>query len=357
MKITAVIMAGGRGERFWPRSRLNCPKQFLAFSDDGKTMLQQTAERLLQLISYDDMYIVANRDYLSLINAQLPQVPAGNILLEPMPKSTAPCIGLASAVIGRKYGDAVMIVTPSDHLIQNDGQYIESLKKAVEVSTADKNLVTIGITPTYPETGYGYIRFEPESAGRFGECSVQRFVEKPDRDTAARYLKTGEYLWNSGMFVWKLSTIMERFCELLPDIHSGILKIRDAWGTPSFARVLEECYRDYEAVSVDYGIMERADRIFTVPGSFGWDDAGSWSVLERMNKTDERGNMVRGDVVVIGAEKSIIVGGKKLIAAVGIRDLVVVDTDDALLICGKEHTQDVKKIIENLRYFNRSELL
>lgn len=355
MKTVAVIMAGGRGERFWPRSRQDCPKQFLSLNNDGKTMLQQTAQRLLPFLAYEELYIVSNCDYISLIKKQMPQIPAENILFEPLPKSTAPCIGYAAAVISKKYEDAVMLIIPSDHLIQDNEKYIELLIKAVDVAKRGRNLVTIGITPTYPETGYGYICFEPDETS--GAHAVLRFVEKPDLDTAKAYLASGRYLWNSGIFVCKLSTIFSWYQELLPELYRGLLTIKEAWGSASFESVLAQCYSEFPSISVDYGIMEHASGIFTIPGDFGWDDAGSFLVLERMNKTDEHGNIVRGNVVAIDTENSIVMGDKKLIAAVGLADLLIVDTQDALLICDKAHAQDIKNVIQELRKSNRTEFL
>ena len=359
MKTTAVIMAGGRGERFWPKSRLHCPKQFLSLTDDGKTMLALTAERIRPLVAYEDMFIVTNRDYAGLIKKQLPEIPEENILLEPSPKSTAPCIGFAAAVIGKKYQDAVMLVLPSDHLIQNDTRYLDTLQKAVDVAKENDHLVTIGITPTGPETGYGYIRFDPAETGaeQRGAYAVLRFVEKPGLDTAKAYLASGRYLWNSGMFAWKLSTILNRFQELLPGMYEGLRRIQTAWGGPASERVLAECFAAFASESIDYGIMEHADNIFTVPGDFGWDDAGSWLVMERMHTPDRHGNIAYGDIVSIGTRNSIIIGAEKLIAAVGLTDLIIVDTGDALLICNKAHAQNIKQVAEHLKTGNRNDLL
>ena len=360
MKVTAVIMAGGKGERFWPKSRTSLPKQFLSFSgQDAETMIQLTTRRLLPLVSYDDMFVVTNKEYVNLVKTQLPQIPHENILAEPLAKNTAPCIGLAAAVISKKYDDAVMLALASDHLIKFEEMYIDTMAQAIDVAKEDNNIVTIGITPTYPETGYGYINFARSQGENQhqGVYTVNRFVEKPNIEIAKEYLNSGQYLWNSGMFVWKLSTIMQKFEELMPDTYSGILEISQAVGTPQYEQVLEQVFTNFKSESIDYGIMERSNCIYTIPGSFGWDDVGSWLALERVNKTNESGNMVQGDVITINTKDCIIVGGKKLIAAVGLDDLVIVDTDDAILICAKDATQDVKKVIENLRICNRRELL
>ena len=216
MKVTAVIMAGGKGERFWPKSRKALPKQFLNLTDDGKTMIQLTIERLKSLVDIEDVYIVTNKDYKELVLQQITGIPEENVLLEPMSKNTAPCIGLAAMHIKKKYDDAVMLVLPSDHLIKYNEIYIDTLKEAIQVAKEDDNLITIGITPSYPETGYGYINFgrDENDIKRNNVYRVKRFVEKPDLDTAKEYLTSGRYLWNSGMFVWKSSKIIsESLCQ------------------------------------------------------------------------------------------------------------------------------------------------
>lgn len=222
MKITAVIMAGGKGERFWPKSRESHPKQFLSLTDDGETMIQKTVNRISPLVQSEDIFIVTNACYKPLVKKQLPDIPEENILAEPCGRNTAPCIAFASAVIKKKYGNAVMLVLPSDHLIKYENIYTRTLCNAIVTATEGNNLVTIGITPTYPETGYGYINFSEESGNAY---KVERFVEKPDLRTAKKYLSSGKYLWNSGMFVWQVSAIEERFRNFMPEVFSGAEKI------------------------------------------------------------------------------------------------------------------------------------
>ena len=356
MKTTALIMAGGRGERFWPKSRKNLPKQFLSLTDDGKTMIQLTVERILPLVNMEDIYIATNKDYKELVQRHLPDLPEQNILCEPVGRNTAPCIGLGAVHISRKYEDAVMFVLPSDHLIKFTNMFLTTLREASEVAEKGENLVTIGITPDYPETGYGYIKFDPRTTeGR--AYRVERFVEKPNLEVAKEYLASGEYLWNSGMFTWKVSTILRNMEKFMPGVYGGLMKIRAAIGTDEEETVLEKEFHDMESQSIDYGIMEKADHIFTIPGTFGWDDVGSWLAVERIRKTNESGNVVDGNIITINTHNCIIQGGKKLIATVGLEDLIVVDTNDATLICAKDSAGDIKKVLENLKICNRDEYI
>lgn len=357
MKVVAVIMAGGKGERFWPRSRRTMPKQFLSLTEDGKTMIQHTVERIKSLVSIQDVFVVTNKDYESLVKEQLNGLPEENILLEPAARNTAPCVGLAAAYIRKKHEDAVMLVLPSDHLIKFNGIFINTLKDAIQVAEEGTNMVTIGITPNYPETGYGYINFGDEKAGANNVYQVERFVEKPNLQRAKEYLESGKYLWNSGMFVWKTSTILAQFEKYLPVMYQGLLKIEEAIGSSQEVEVLEKEFNDFESESIDYGIMEKASNIYTLPGSFGWDDVGSWLALERFNRTNEDGNVVSGNVISINTKNAIVQGSDKLIATIGVENLIIVDTEDAMLICAKDSTQDVKKVIENLKICNRNEYL
>lgn len=356
MKKTALIMAGGRGERFWPKSRKSLPKQFLSLTGDGKTMIQLTVERILPLVDMQDIYIATNRSYKALVRQQLPELPEENILCEPVAKNTAPCIGLGAMHIAKKYEDAVMFVLPSDHLIKYNAMYLDTLRRASEVAEEGENLVTLGIMPDYPETGYGYIKFQPD-ARKGVAFEVERFVEKPDLETAKRYLATEQYLWNSGMFIWRISTILHNMEKYLPETYAGLGRIRDAIGTSEENEVLEKEFALFKSESIDYGIMEKADHIYTLPGSFGWDDVGSWNAVERIQPANEFGNVVNGNAVTVDTKRCIIQGGKKLIATVGLEDIIIVDTDDALLVCEKGDAGEIKKVLENLKICNRTEYL
>ena len=356
MKTTALIMAGGRGERFWPKSRKNLPKQFLSLTDDGKTMIQLTVERISPLVDLEDIYIATNKDYRQLAIEQLPGIPEENILCEPVGRNTAPCIGLGAVHIAKKYEDAIMLVLPSDHLIKFNKMYLTTLKDACQLAEKNSNLVTIGITPDYPETGYGYIKFDSrEPEGR--AYKVERFVEKPTLEVAKEYLAAEEYLWNSGQFIWKVSTILKNIKQYMPDTYDRLMKIQEAIGTPEQEMVLDHEFHAMESQSIDYGIMEKAKDIYILPGTFGWDDVGSWLAVERIKKTNEFGNVVNGNTITVNTKNCIIQGGKKLIATVGLEDLIVVDTEDATLICAKDSAGDIKKVLENLKICNRDEYI
>ena len=309
MKKTALIMAGGRGERFWPRSRKHMPKQFLSLTDDGKTMIQLTVERIRPLVELEDIYIATNKDYKPLVLEQLPGIPEENILCEPIGRNTAPCIGLGAIHIAKKYEDALMMVLPSDHLIKYNTMFVNTLSEGCAVAEKGANLVTIGITPDYPETGYGYIKFNSDKTD--GQAyEVERFVEKPSLEVAKEYLATEEYLWNSGMFVWKISTILDNLKKYMGSTYEGLMKIKDAIGTPEEDIVLENIFPTFQSESIDYGIMEKASNIYILPGVFGWDDVGSWLAVGRIKKSNENGNVVNGNIITINSKNNIIEGSQ-----------------------------------------------
>lgn len=356
MKRTALIMAGGKGERFWPRSRVSLPKQFLSLTDDGKTMIQLTVERISPLVNIEDVYIATNKNYKELVKQQLPGIPEENILCEPVGRNTAPCIGLGAAHVAKKYDDATMIVLASDHLIKNNEIFTETFTQACEVAEKGENLVTIGITPNYPETGYGYIKYD-QNTKEGSAYAVEKFVEKPVLEVAKEYLADGHYLWNSGMFVWKVSTILNNFKKLLPESYAALMKIKESVGTADEEAVLNKEFMNLEAESVDYAIMEKADNIYIILGNFGWDDIGSWLAVGRIKKTDDDNNVVNGNVVTVNTKNCVIEGADKLIATVGLRDMVVVDTKDAILISTKENAGEIKKVLAKLRETGKNQYL
>ncbi len=356
MKISAVIMAGGKGERFWPMSRTHRPKQFLPLTQKDATMIQQTVNRILPLVNKEDVLIVTNGLYQTLTLQQLPELKAENILCEPMGRNTAPCIGLAAAILQKRVGDCLMVVLSSDHLIVDEQGFLNVLNTAISVATENENIVTIGISPTYPETGFGYIHYDAQNIQN-GVYAVEKFVEKPNYETALAYLATGEYLWNSGMFVFKVSTIMEQFKRFMPKLYEGLQRIVQAVDTPDYNAVLREEFEHFDSVSIDYGVMEHAKNIYTIPGNFGWDDVGSWTAVGRIHDKDEYDNAIQGDVLALETNGCTIYGGKRLVTTMGISDLVIVDTEDVLMICNKDQAQQVKVFLEALRNRGRHDLL
>ena len=356
LKRTALIMAGGRGTRFWPKSRKSLPKQFLSLTGDGKTMLQLSVERLLPIIDMEDIFISTNNDYRDIVIEQLPDLPKENILCEPVGRNTAPCIGLGAIHIQKKYGDAILFVISSDHQIKIPELYRDTLLQGAAIAMDGKNIVQIGITPNYPETGYGYIKFDP-SKKIMSSYKVEKFVEKPNLEKAKEYLETNQYLWNAGLFIWKVSTVLSDMKEFMPDTYQKLMTIQDGIGSDDYEEVLNKEFSAMESISIDYGIMEKAEDIYVIPGNFGWDDVGSWLAVGRLQKKNEDGNVISGDVITLRTEDSIIQGNDKLIAVIGVANLIVVDSKDALLIADSDHAGEIKEVMEILEKEGREDLL
>ena len=354
----AVIMAGGKGSRFWPRSREKMPKHLLDIQRE-RTIIRETVDRIRPLVPPERTLIVTGRSHAAELIRQLPEIPAENILIEPVGRNTAPCIGLAALHIQKRVPDAVMLVLPSDHRIGDEITFRRVLDAAGKVAAEGNSLVTIGIRPTGPETGYGYIeQGDPFPVGGDGEIRRVRSIrEKPPLEQAREFLRQGRFLWNSGMFVWKASTILGAIERFLPELHAGLLQIREALGTEREEEIVGEVYSAQKAVSIDYGVMEKAEDVLVVPGDFGWSDLGSWDALWEVSGKDENGNAVRGSFIGIDAGNSLVHSPGKLVALVGVRDLLVVETDDALLICRRGRSQDVRKVVEALEKDNRKEYL
>ena len=344
--ITALIMAGGQGTRFWPLSRKDNPKQFLNLTDNQKTMLQNTVERIKPLVPAEQVFIATNERYKNAIAEQLSDVPEENIIIEPYKRNTAPSIGLSALYIEDKYPGSNMLVLPADHLIKDDSRFINLLEKAVMIAASDKNLVTLGIEPTHPETGYGYIHFDQlyHFIDEDPIYEVVEFTEKPKIDMARKFLDEGTYLWNSGMFVWQVETILDNIKRHMPDLYQSLEKIKSVLGSDLENKVINEEFKELDSVSIDYGIMEKADSIYVIPGDFGWDDLGSWPALERIKKVDDKGNVVVGKHYGIDTKDSIIHSPDKVVTTIGMEDVVIVDTEDAILICDKKRAQEVKEI-------------
>lgn len=354
MKTYGVIMAGGGGTRFWPLSRKQTPKQLLNLT--GKEiMVNEAIDRLAGVCLYDDIFIVTNKTQAEkMARVTQGRIRADHILAEPAARNTAACIGYAAAVIMKKYGDGVMVVTPSDAYVKDGAAFVCALKDAVHAAETGDGLVTVGITPTFPATGYGYIKYA-DVAGRVKP--VERFVEKPCLEKAEEYIRNGGYCWNSGMFIWKASVILEKFKELLPDLYASLGEIAASFGTDGESGTVELIYPTLRSVSIDYGIMEKSDKISVVPAEFGWNDVGSWDMMGVLHAPDGDGNVQVGDTLLIDTKNVTAYSDGKLVAAVGVENLIVVRTDDAVLVCAADRAQDVKLVTERLKKEGREELL
>lgn len=351
----AVVLAGGSGTRFWPKSRRARPKQLLDILGESP-LIALTIDRLGGLFAPEQILVVTHAEQVAGIRKHI-ELPEANVLIEPVSRNTAAAIGLAALELKRRSGDenAVFAVLPSDHHVTDIDSFLKTLLIAKEVALQDY-LVTIGIRPRYPETGYGYVeRGEPlASLGYQGVHRVARFVEKPDLQTAARYLESGKYYWNSGTFVWRVGTLLAAMREHLPQVYQGLEEIERSGFDPS---VMARVYEGFPDISVDYGVMEKASRRAVVLGEYGWSDVGSWSALGELLESDERGNVAQGEVVALDCSDSILHSERGLLAAVGLHEMIVVATDDAVLVCPKEKAQDVREIVKRLGERGKDEYL
>ncbi len=349
----AVIMAGGSGTRFWPQSTEAHPKQFLNIFGD-RTMLQDTVDRIKPLVSADRVWVITNDKYVDLVQKQLPEVPANNIVGEPIGKNTAPCVAAAATLIKEKDPEGTMVVLPADHLIGKPERFLSILEAAEAKAQESGALVTIGINPDHPETGYGYIEFDKGSSESYDGHEIKKvnqFREKPDLETAKEFITSGNFLWNSGMFIWKASTILEKFKQHLPTIFNEVEKLKPAVGTDNQKEAVDEFYYGSTSISIDYGIMEQANNVFVVPGSFEWNDVGSWRAVYDLRSKDEDGNVIQTDTAATADARNNLIQSEsgKMIALVGVENLAVVETDDAILVCDLDSSQGVKKVVNKLR--------
>ncbi|MBR2799712.1 MAG: mannose-1-phosphate guanylyltransferase, partial [Oscillospiraceae bacterium] len=349
---------GGGGTRFWPLSRQKTPKQLLNLS--GKDlMVNEAVDRMATVIGKSNIFIVtAEVQAPAMIAATQGRVFPRNILAEPAARNTAACIGYSAMEILRKYGDGVMIITPADHYIENVPALTEIFKKAIITAEEQDKLVTIGLKPTFPSTGFGYIRYQAETVGDVKP--VIEFREKPDVQTARKYVDSGEYAWNSGMFIWKASLILEKLKEFTPDIYEDLKTIGDAMNTPREQEVLHVVYPSIRKISIDYAVMEPCaakGEVLVIPGDCGWNDVGSWDMMGILHEPDENGNVLLGDAVTVDVKDSVVFSSGRMVAAVDVENIVIVETPDAVLVCRKDRAQDVKKIVDALQGAGRNELL
>jgi len=347
MKLYALIMAGGIGTRFWPRSKEKTPKQLLKIFN-SKTMIQNTVERLEGLIESENIFVITNKIQRDEIVKQLKNIPEKNILIEPFGKNTAACIGLASIFIEQFDPEAVTLVLPADHIIKEKEEFHNTLKRASEFAYKSKGLVTIGVQPTRPETGYGYIQIDEREVEE-GIYNVYTFAEKPNYATAVRFLESGDFFWNSGMFIWRIDSILNEIREYLPELSEGLEKLKKSFSSDNFDELLENIYRKLRSISIDYGIMEKSKKVFLTKGKFTWSDVGSWEEVYQLSAKDEHGNAVNGKAYTDMTMDSYIYSPDKFTALIGVDNLIVINTKDSLLICRRDRSQDVKKIVEHLK--------
>jgi len=367
----AVILAGGRGTRFWPRSRTRTPKQLLNIVGDT-TMLEHTVARLAPIFAPARTWVVTNEEQASAVRAQMPRAARPQVLTEPVGRNTAAAIGLAAVHLlhqargarQSRDADALMAVLPADHYIANAARYRRIIRAALDAAGAAGALVVLGIPPTRPETGFGYIeRGVRAKAGRVPIYAVQRFTEKPDTARARRYLASGRYDWNAGMFFWRASTFLAQLKQFLPATHDALLHLGETIGTPRYGATLKRIYPHLENISVDYAVLEPATRaryaasVFVIPAEIGWSDIGSWTAVYELLAKKSGDNVAAGKLFALDSSGNFLWSPDKFIAAVGIRNLVVVETKDALLICPRERSQDVGKIVKWLEESKRRELL
>lgn len=343
-----VIMAGGRGERFWPQSRLRRPKHLLPIVGK-KPMLTQTVDRAEGVVPFNNIFIITNREQRDAVIEAVPGLPPENIVAEPVGRDTAAAVGLATTLVKFRNPDAVFALLPADHVIHDEKEFRNILGKAFEAAEKDSVLVTIGIAPTAPATGYGYIQLGETDADET-VFPVKRFVEKPDLETAKTYLQSGDYFWNAGMFIWQVKSIEQALADHAPEICAEINQIELGLAAgKELDDLLEEVYPKIQRISIDYAVMEKAKNVVMVKATFDWDDVGSWPAIARHFPADDSGNVARGEVLLEGSTGNIVVSeGEHLIAAVGVDDLIIIHTKDATLICRKDQAEEIKKVVTKI---------
>jgi len=345
-----AILAGGIGSRFWPKSRSAYPKQFLDILNSGKTLIQFTFERYASFLPLENIFVVTVEEYTGIVREQLPQLNPENILAEPARKNTAPCVAYMAFKLFQKNPDASLIVAPSDHLVLNTEEFEKVTFKALDFASHMKAFVTLGIKPTYPNTGYGYIQHEPLAAAD-DIYKVKTFTEKPDIEIARTFLASGDFLWNAGIFIWRVDSIIKAFEQYQPEMYEVFVSEQQFFNTSEEQNALERIYPLCTNISIDYAIMEKASNVYVIPASFGWSDLGTWNSAYDNLEKDYLGNAVAGDnVMIIDATKCMVSAPHdKLLVLQGLDDFIVVDADDVLLICKKDNEQQIKEYVAEVK--------
>jgi mannose-1-phosphate guanylyltransferase len=347
----AIIMAGGIGSRFWPISRTSHPKQFLDILGTGKTLIQNTYERFLKVCPKENIYVVTNESYAGLVKKQLPDMGDDQILTEPVMRNTAPCIAYGCFKIDSSNPNAAIVVAPSDHLILDENAFNEAIEKSLKVASAKDCLITLGIMPSRPDTGYGYIQYTDNVINEDFH-KVKTFTEKPTLEIAKTFLQSGDFLWNAGIFVWSGKAIVKSFGRYLPEMNEIFAEARSVYNTADEKTHIHKAYQQCTNISIDYGIMEKADNVYVLPSEFGWSDLGTWASIYQLAEKDYVGNAVIPSDKVIMYDSSncmVNVPADKLVVLQGLHDFIVVESDNTLLICPRDQEQNVKKVVADVK--------
>lgn len=345
-----AIMAGGIGSRFWPKSRVHYPKQFLDILDVGRTLIQLTYDRFRKVCPAENIYIVTNEEYTPIVKEQLPDISSEQILEEPLRRNTAPCISYVTNKLAARDPDASMVITPSDHFVVDTEDFANVIRKGLSFVEENDALLTLGIQPTKPDTGYGYIQYNEESNSE-GIYQVKTFTEKPTLDIAKSFLESGDFLWNSGIFLWRLKSIQKAFSTHLPDIHEAFSQGQDVYFTEEEKDFIAHAYSICPNIAIDFGVMEKAENVYVIPSQFGWSDLGTWSSLYNVYEKDGSSNAISGNDIMTYETKNCMVMGRdgKLVVLQGLDNYCVIDTEDTLLICDKNKEQEIKDIANDVK--------
>jgi len=361
MNYYSIIMAGGVGSRFWPQGSANLPKQFLPIADSALTMLQMTARRSRRIAPPERTFVITNRMYVDEVKSQLPDIPERNIIGEPVGKNTAPCIALAAFILKQFDEHSAMLVIPADHLIQDENRFESVIKAGLSFVENNDAIVTLGITPTHPETGYGYIQFVDEPLTPLSEplhaqdssgiqvYKVKTFAEKPTLETAKSFLESGDFLWNSGMFIFRTEVILREMKKLLPNMYNSLTALEKYMGTPQFHDFLDKAYDEIKSISIDYGVMEKTKQAFVIKADFSWSDLGSWDEVYRIKPRDDNHNVLIGNSFVKDSSGNLVISNEAFVGLIGVKDMIIVNTRDGLLICKRGRSQEVKELVDYLK--------